>query len=155
MKTKKVDSYIDEGFGFPVELKNATMAYIRDEWVLKINYNELSDAVSKQLLTKKSRLTGNEIKFIRTKAELTLQKFGKEFDVSHAAVIKWEKCGDEETKMSWTTEKDIRLFSYNSIPVDCRVDFYKLYKHLKTKMEGAKRKLKIDMKNVKMGLSLA
>lgn len=48
--------------------------------------------------------------FVRQSFEMTLQEFGKRFDVSHVAVLKWEKSGDKLTPMAWSMEKDLRLF---------------------------------------------
>lgn len=113
--TKIVTEYIDNGFGFPVLIHNVTMVEIRGEWLPKINYAKLANNVLKELVIKKSRLTGNELRFIRLKFEMNLEDFAKRFYVSHPAVIKWENKKDMQTNMNWSTEKDIRLFIYNKL----------------------------------------
>ncbi len=65
--------------------------------------------VLKSLYYKPARLTGSEVKFIRSHFEMTLQDFAKRFDVTHVAVLKWEKSKNNATVMNWETEKDIRL----------------------------------------------
>ena len=42
--------------------------------------------------------------------QMTLQDFAARFGVTHPSVMKWEKQADEPTRMSWSTEKDLRLF---------------------------------------------
>jgi hypothetical protein len=54
-------------------------------------------------------LTGNEIHFIRTYFEMTLENFGKQFGVTHVAVLTWEKTGNKPAKINPTTELYIRL----------------------------------------------
>jgi hypothetical protein len=110
METKIQKEFIDSGFGFPIRLINVPMVKVRGIWTPKLNYNELTLVVLRALAHKGSRLTGNEIKFIRTHFEMTLQEFAKRFYVTHVGVIKWEKTKSQPSAISWSTEKDIRLF---------------------------------------------
>ncbi|KXK07126.1 MAG: hypothetical protein UZ03_NOB001000321 [Nitrospira sp. OLB3] len=110
METAIQKEFIDTGFGFPIHLINVPMVKVRGTWTPHINFNELAHVVLRALPRKASRLTGNEIKFIRTHFEMPLQTFAKRFCVTHVAVLKWEKAKNQPTAMSWTTEKDIRLF---------------------------------------------
>lgn len=110
MEIKIQKRFIDTGFGFPIRLINVPMVKVRGVWTPKINYNALALVVLRALAHKESRLTGAEIKFIRTHFELTLQTFAKRFCVTHVAALKWEKAQNQLTAMNWTTEKDIRLF---------------------------------------------
>ena len=109
-KTKICKAHVDNGFGFPVKLIDVPMAKVRNVWTPAIDYNELAEAVLAALAHKPSRLTGNEIRFIRLQAEMTLSQFGARFGVTHPCVSKWEEFGDRSTNMAWSTEKDIRLF---------------------------------------------
>jgi transcriptional regulator with XRE-family HTH domain len=117
LKIKIKNEFIDTGFGFPVRIRNVSMVKVRGAWTPKINYNHLADAVLNSLAFKPSRLTGAEIKFIRTHFKMTLQEFAKRFCVTHVAVIKWEKTKNHPTVMSWTTEKDVRLFILSKLQV--------------------------------------
>src|SRR5579863_765149 len=110
MKTRIEKEMIDTGFGFDVRLRNVPMIQIRGAWTPNINYKALAEAVLLLLSRKESRLTGHEMRFIRTHFEMTLQEFGRRFCVTHAAVLKWEKSKNKNTNMNWTTEKDVRLF---------------------------------------------
>jgi hypothetical protein len=115
MKKKIQKIYQDHGFGFPVTLLNTPMIEIRGEWVPSVDQKELQERVVEALVLKPSRLTGSEIRFIRLFAEMTLEQFAERFDVSHPAVLKWEKSEQNATAMNWTTEKDIRLFALNKL----------------------------------------
>ncbi len=110
MNKKIQKSYVDYGFGFAVKIINAPLVKIQGEWVLDINFEKYEKVILLALAFKPTRLTGNEIKFIRHHFEMDLKSFGKRFgDVAHSAVIKWEKFKDKPTNMNWATEKDVRL----------------------------------------------
>jgi DNA-binding transcriptional regulator YiaG len=115
MKKKIQKIYHDHGLGFPVTLLNVPMVQVRGEWVPEINQNELQSLVIEALALKSGRLSGDEVRFIRLFAEMTLKQFSERFDVSHPAVLKWEKSGNNLTGMNWTTEKDIRLFALKKL----------------------------------------
>jgi hypothetical protein len=110
METKVQKEFIDYGFGFPVKFMNVTMVKARGVWTPRIPYNRIAKELLLVLAAKPTRLSGNEVRFIRQSFEMTLQEFGKRFDVSHVAVLKWEKSGDKVTPMAWSMEKDLRLF---------------------------------------------
>ena len=110
MKKKIKDKFVDYGCGFPVVLRHVPMVQIQGKWIPDINYNELEKAVLLLLCYKPSKLTGNEIRFIRLYFEMTLQAFAKRFGVQHPTVVKWENFKDSPTNITLGTEKDIRLF---------------------------------------------
>lgn len=110
METKIQKEFIDTGFGFPVRLMNVPMVKVRGAWTPRVDYNELGRLLVDALSHKPTRLTGNEIHFVRSYFEMTLKEFAARFCVTHAGVIKWEKTKDAPTVMNWTTEKDLRLF---------------------------------------------
>src|SRR5581483_8247241 len=78
-------------------------------WLLDLDLDDLARRVLEELALGHARLTGSQVKFIRHSLAMTLERFGSRFGVSHPAVIKWEKTGDNPTAMSWAVEKDIRL----------------------------------------------
>jgi len=147
METKTQKEFIDTGFGFPIRILNVPMVRVRGIWTPKLNYNELADAVLFALSSKGSRLSGNEIKFIRTHFEMTLQAFAKRFSVSHVAVLKWEKMKDSPTIMNWATEKDIRLFILEKQQANPTV-LAKLYSELSALPEGKPKPISLDAKKV-------
>lgn len=148
--TKIVTEYNDNRFGFPVTIHNVQMVEVRGEWIPKINYVHLADAVLRLLSVKPSYLTGNEIRFIRSKFEMTLEDFGKRFYVSHQAVMKWEESKDKATKMAWATEKDIRLFIYKKLFDKGLSDIYNKLEH-KPDIAVSKN-IEIDTKDLEFAL---
>ncbi len=115
MTLKTFSQYIDYGFGFPIILRAVPMVKLRGAWTPNLNYNHLAIEVLKALSSLQGRLSGNQVKFIRHQTKMTLQQFAKRLGVTHPAVLKWEKSGDQQTGMSWSTEKDIRLYIVKSL----------------------------------------
>src|SRR5690242_7594503 len=108
--TKKRDTFIYEGLGFPIRLVNVPMRKVLDEWAIDINFNTLQLIVLHMLATKQTPLTGRELRFIIDYFEMSFRDFAKLFGVSHAAVVKWEK---EESRMNPSTEVYLRLYIFN------------------------------------------
>ena len=147
MEMKIQKEFIDTGFGFPVKLLNVPMVKVRGHWTPKINYNGFADAVLFELAQQPSRLTGSEVKFIRHRFEMTLQEFGKRFDVSHVAVLKWEKAGHKPTAMSWPAEKDLRLFILDQLRKKPQ-DLAKLYRELTNLPSDAHTSIRVDASGI-------
>ena len=135
--------FVDCGFGFPVRLRNVPMVKVRGIWTPDLNYKVLEEAIVKALCFKPVRLTGNEVRFIRLKSQMTLQDFAARFGVTHPSVMKWEKQADEPTKMSWSTEKDIRLFVL--LQTEGEAHFLQLYRELDHEKPPRKRTSSIDV----------
>jgi DNA-binding transcriptional regulator YiaG len=144
LKTKIQKSYEDHGFGFPVKLLNVPMIEVRGEYVPNVNQNELQRRVVEALAFKPSRLTGNELRFLRHFAGMTLVQFAARLDVTHPAVLKWEKRGTKATGMSWPTEKDIRLFALLKIDAKQR-HFVEAYSELEQVFPESYKEIKIDL----------
>jgi DNA-binding transcriptional regulator YiaG len=144
MKKKIKKIYEDYGFGFPVTLLNVPMIEVRGELVPDVNQKNLQRRVIEALAFKPSRLTGNEVRFIRLFAELTLVQFANRLDVTHPAVLKWEKRGDKSTKMIWSTEKDIRLFALLKIDTS-RSQFVEAYNEFEHVFPSSRQQIKIDL----------
>ena len=133
MKKKNYRYY---GLGFPVLLENIEFLKIDGAMAPNIDYIKLEELVLPLIAQKPTRLTGAEIKFIRHHFRMSLIDFAKRFGVTHPAVMKWESAGNKSSKVSWNTEKDIRLFAAEKTISNAR--FYDLYKTLeKPRKEGA------------------
>ncbi|MBI5447955.1 MAG: hypothetical protein HY939_04430 [Gammaproteobacteria bacterium] len=122
MNKKIVKNYIYKGFGFPVELHNVEMVSFDGELHPKINVRKIADTLIKSLISQKNRLTGNQIKFIRTYFSKSLREFAKIVNESHMAVKKWEDFKDEPTKMDPNIEIMLRLHIYNQVVVKLKND---------------------------------
>lgn len=131
MKNKKIKNYTYTGLGFPVELKNITMLFIEGEWCPKIDVRLISDIVIKSLPFQKERLTGNQIKFIRSYFEMSLREFSNSVvSVSHTAVSKWENCTESATNMDTSIEIILRLYVYEQTSINTKkekLEFFEKY----------------------------
>ena len=110
MKSKTEKNYIYKGLGFPVLLSQVKMHLIQDEWHPLLDVKKISDLTIKKLVAQDGRLTGNQVKFIRTYFAMTLRDFANVMEVTHTAVNKWEKTQNSVTKMDINTEKMLRLY---------------------------------------------
>lgn len=107
--------------GFPVVLVNIALVKKRGIWTPAIDYNKFQRQVLLALSHKLYPFTGDEIHFIRTYFEMTLENFGKHLGVTHAAVLNWEKMGGKLAKINPTTELFIRLFILEKLNVNNQI----------------------------------
>ncbi|KTC95201.1 hypothetical protein [Legionella feeleii] len=88
------------------------MIKFNDEWLPKIDGQYIADEIIKKLAIQKERLTGNQVKYIRSYFSMPQPEFGKTVvHESHSAVRKWEKCRDEITTMNENTEHRFTLLN--------------------------------------------
>ena len=123
---------------------NVPLIEVRGEWISQVNQKELQNRVIEALVLKPSRLTGSEVRFLRLVSEMNLKQFAQRFDVTHPAVLKWEKTENKETGMSWTTEKDIRLFALKNLAPGAK-EFLLTYDHLSEVAHAKLQVIKIDL----------
>lgn len=121
MEKKRIKRFIYEGLGFPIVLVDITLVKKREIWTPAIDYNKLQKEVLLALSHKPISLTGNEIHFIRAYFEITLEKFGQQFGVTHAAVLNWEKTRNKSAKINPTTELYIRLFILEKLKINNQI----------------------------------
>lgn len=122
MKKKIVKHYIYLGLGFPVELHDVEMVLFDGEFHPKIDVRKIADQAIKSLISQKSRLTGNQIKFIRTYLSMSLREFSKLVNESHMAVKKWENFCDDPTNMDRNIEIMLRLHIYDQVVIKIKND---------------------------------
>lgn len=134
-KEKKSKAFLYDGLGFPVLLENVVFHLIRGEWLPKIDIEKLAGEAFKRLPSKPAKLTGNEIKFIRTYLNKSRSAFAETFKLSHTAVAKWEKAGDAIAPISPSQEMVLRLYLEDTLKVSDR-DFYKAYKIFETSVHS-------------------
>lgn len=147
MEKKVVAEYIDRGFGFPVKLLKVPMLKVRGHWTPRLNYNLLTEEVLRRLAELDGRLSGNHIRFIRLHFEMTLEQFAERFDVTHPAVKKWQSAANQPTNMSWSTEKDIRLFIKKQLHASAK-EFSKLYAFLEKVVQKSAPKMELDARKL-------
>ncbi len=115
MNKKIIKKYIYDGLGFPVELHDVEMVKFDGKFHPKIDVRKIANSAIQSLVLQKLRLTGNQIKFIRTYFSMSLREFAKVVNESHMAVKKWENFQNESTNMDKNIEIMLRLHIYNHI----------------------------------------
>ena len=123
MKEKKKKTFIYDGLGFPIKLINVPMKKMCGEWVVDIDMVELQLVVLRHLAYKPTRLTKDELRFIRKFLVLTTSDFGKMFGVTHVAVLQWE---NGKRRLTPSTEFCIRLCILSHLHVKDK-EFRNLY----------------------------
>ena len=146
MKTKRVEKFVYGGLGFPIVLRNIVLVKKRDVWTPAIDYNKLQKQVLLALAQKPFSLTGNEIHFIRAYFEMTLENFGKQFGVTHVAVLNWEKTQNKPAKINPTTELCIRLLILEKLKINNQL-FRETFREFD--MEGIAKEQKTPIKSPK------
>ena len=121
METKKVKRFVYEGLGFPVLLHDAQLVKKRGIWTPAIPLNQFQKQALLALSHKSVALTGNEVHFIRVYFEMTLEKFGARFGMTHVAVLNWEKAGNKSARINPTTELCIRLFILEKLKINNQI----------------------------------
>ncbi|MCK6576264.1 hypothetical protein L6V77_34885 [Myxococcota bacterium] len=97
--------------GFPVLLADVPVVEIRGEQVPDVNLKALQDAVFTLLLTKPSRLTGAEVRFIRKHLRLRQADLAQVLNMAnHSVVSPWASGEDALTGMDDNTEVLLRLW---------------------------------------------
>lgn len=124
-KTSK--TYIYEGLGFPIELHDVEMIFVNGEYIPKLDIRKIADEAIKDLILQITKLTGNQIRFIRSYFSLSLREFSNVVNESHAAVRKWENFNDQPTNMDPNIEITIRVFIYKTILIKNKNDKAKFY----------------------------
>jgi DNA-binding transcriptional regulator YiaG len=124
---KKKETLIYEGLGFPIRLINVPLKKVFNEWILDINLNHLQTVALHVLAKKLTRLTAQELHFIRTYLEMSTHSFAKLCGVTHVAVLKWENA---TVKINPATEVYIRLYLLNYLKVTAK-EFKKAFSKIK------------------------
>lgn len=150
MNKKIIKKFIYEGLGFPIELHDVEMIMLDKEYHPKIDIRKIAETAIKSLVLQESRLTGNQIKFIRTYFSKSLREFSEIANESHMAVKKWEDFKDKPTNMDRNIEILLRLYIYKNIAIKPKnntkeiINFYKKYLFL-TELFSNRKKCLIGM----------
>ena len=138
MKKKIVNHFTYTGLGFPIELSQVEMVKIHGEWHPKIDVRKVAKTTIKTLAFQKERLTGAQVKFIRSYFSMTLRDFANEVvHESHTAVSKWEKFGNKATNMDINIEVMLRLYILEQVDTNTarkKSEFFKKYREVKQRI---------------------
>lgn len=124
---KVLKTYIYEGLGFPIELNDIEMVLLNGEQIPKIDVRVIADQAIKGLVFQKTKLTGNQIKFIRNYFSFSLREFSKVVNESHTAIKKWESFQNKSTNMDPNIETSIRVYILDKIGIKNKNDKLKFY----------------------------
>jgi hypothetical protein len=127
MAKKLMRTYTYEGLGFPIELNNVEMMLVKGEYAPKIDIRSIASDAIKNLVLQKNKLTGSQVKFIRSYFSLSLREFSKIVNESHTAVRKWENFKNKSTNMDPNIETRIRVYIYDKICIKNKNDKLKFY----------------------------
>ena len=148
MKDRKIDTFVYEGFGFPILLENVPMRKRLGEWTFDIDLEALEKTVLFALIEKQIPLSGNQIRFIRHFLNMSTYEFADILGVTHAAVLHWEK---GEKKMNVGNQIVLRLYVLNHLKVTDK-EFRKIYQRLNpkriSKARFEKSPLEIDIEKI-------
>lgn len=113
--SKVAETYIFKGFGFDILLKNVVIKKVDDDEYPDINMNELKLDTAKALLASKQRLTGYQIKFLRTFLKMSFDNVESKIRVPASTLRSWESKGSEFTNLSLEHEKAFRIMLITQI----------------------------------------
>ena len=137
---------LDKGLGFPIRIINVPADHTGTSSIPLMKDDETARDILRALCFKESRLTGNEVRFLRTHLKMNPQVFAKRFCVAHATVLDWEKSGNSSTSLNWITEKDLRLFITMKIGIE-PAEFLKMYNAMESEPRGRVRPILLDLEN--------
>lgn len=109
MKTRILREFEYSLAGFHVVVENVEVAVTGEGEFPLLDYGELDRRILVALATKKTKLTGNQVRFIRHAFELSLRNFAKLFHFTAPSVLKWEQRGNKPTSMEWPSELLLRM----------------------------------------------
>lgn len=113
MKISK--TYTFKGFGFDILLKDVVIKSVDGEEYPDINMNELKADTAKALLTSKQRLTGLQLKFLRSYLKMSFDDISAKIHIPASTLRSWENKGADFTGLSLDQEKAFRILAINQI----------------------------------------
>jgi DNA-binding transcriptional regulator YiaG len=108
--------HVYKALGFPVVITNPTYRFFEGKEELDISPKDIMDNVFSMLPDKKGRLTGAEVRFLRSYMKLTQEALGRMIGVDHSSVAKWEGENQEMTGMEIQVEILLRAYSRSQLP---------------------------------------
>lgn len=97
--------------GFPIVLQDPPMITVRGQTFPDVNLRDLADTVFGRLIAKPSRLTGDELKFIRKHLRLRQVDLARVLNMAnHSVVSQWESHGGDAAAMDYNTEVLLRIW---------------------------------------------
>lgn len=108
---KYLKEYHSKELGINVIIQNVPVIDIEGHEVYDIDFDKVGEIFFAHLILKPHALTGAEVRFMRLFMGLTIEVLANCLHVTHPTVISWEKCGEDPTKMTNTTEAMLRIYA--------------------------------------------
>jgi len=94
--------------GFPVTVENVEVAVTGEGEFPLLDHETLTQRILLTLAAKPTRLTGNQVRYIRHSFGLSLRDFAKIFRFTGPSVHAWEQRKNHSTSMEWSSELFLR-----------------------------------------------
>jgi len=114
---KIIHDYVYHGALIPVVISKVSLIPYHDDWIPEIDDMEVLRLTAKAVATKDSRLTGNEVRFLRQWIMLNMADFASAFGYTAPAIHKWEKRAEKPAGMMWSAETQLRLLVLDKLGV--------------------------------------
>lgn len=115
-------SVVTMELGFPVELVDPPMVTVRGESIPDVNLRVLADVVFAGLIHQRSRLTGDEVRFVRKHMRLRQADLARVLNMAnHSVVSQWESHAGDAAGMDYNTEVLLRIWMAGKVGQGVRV----------------------------------
>lgn len=142
--SKVLETYIFTGFGFDILLKNVVMKKAHGEEYPDINMNELKLLAAKALLRNQQRLTGHQLKFLRTFVQMSFDDVSKKIHIASSTLRSWENKGAEFTGLGLDQEKAFRIMIISKI-LESERSHFDINLTLTTEFSAPKKQAALDI----------
>lgn len=117
------------GAGVPVVISVVELESFGSDWIPLLDYEKLEDILARKVGTKSTRLTGNDVRFLRQWLEISMADLAECFGYTAPAVHRWQQRRSRPAGMHWTAEIQLRLLVLDKLGVSPTV-FRKSFRDL-------------------------
>jgi DNA-binding transcriptional regulator YiaG len=121
------------GAGVPAVISYVTFESFGSDWIPLLDYEAVEEFLARKVATKVTRLTGDDVRFLRQWLEISMADLAGHFGYTAPAVHKWQQRRSRAAGMHWTAETQLRLLVLDKLgvtPTAFRSAFRSLAKQL-------------------------
>lgn len=115
--SQQVCDYEYFGAGIPAIISEVTLEPFGNDLIPLLDFEAVDRYLAKEVVLKKSRLNGNEVRFLRQWLDLSMSELAAHFGYTAPAVHKWQLRGDKSAGMHWSAECQLRLMVLDKLGV--------------------------------------